>query len=137
LRRNPGFIDAVKEAYQSEPFPAADQDSETRLYDGFLNDADRLTVTNIRNADEARLATWSPYFHDERLPDLFVNYKARNFAEILSQTEMAQWRGYRNAKLRAQQPQFKAEMNEARAIASTEQQPLLDQLQAWHDKVTT
>jgi exodeoxyribonuclease-1 len=135
LRQNPQFIDQVKEAYQAEPYPDDKKDPETRLYDGFLNDADRQTVTNIRAADIAKLASWSPYFHDDRLPELFLHYKARNFAEILSQPELEQWKAYRLAKLLAQEPKFQAELTAMRPLATPQQQPLLDQLQQWHEKV--
>lgn len=135
LRQNPQFIDEIKAAYQSEPYPSPDPDVETRLYDGFLNDADRQTVASIRSADAARLATWSPYFHDERLPDLLIHYKARNFAETLSQLELEQWRNYRTTKLLQKEPLFNEELTAARAAATAEQQPLLDQLQQWHDRI--
>jgi exodeoxyribonuclease-1 len=135
LKHNPQFIDEVKAAYQSEPYPSADADVETRLYDGFLNDADRQTVASIRSADAGRLATWSPYFHDERLPDLLLHYKARHFRDTLTQPELQQWKDYRTAKLAQRLPQFDEELAEARATAKPDQQALLDQLQQWHDQI--
>jgi exodeoxyribonuclease-1 len=135
LKQNPQLIDEAKAAYQAEPFPAQDRDPETRLYDGFLNDADRQTVANINKADIAKLATWSPYFHDERLPELFLHYKALNFPDILTQPELQQWKEYRQSRLATQQQKFQAEMEAMRPIATPEQQPLLDQLQQWHDQL--
>lgn len=135
LQQNPSFIDAIKEAYQSEPFVSDSQDADTRLYDGFLNDADKQTCASIRSADAKRLATWSPYFHDERLPDLLIHYKARHFFDTLSQPELEIWKYYRNQKLTNRGPEFEAEMTEARQQATPEQNELLDQLQQWHDKI--
>lgn len=135
LRQNPGFIDAIKEAYQAEPYPEQNRDAEQRLYDGFLNDADRQTVSSIRQADAARLATWSPYFHDERLPDLLLHYKARNYRDTLSQPELEMWKNYRREKLHAAEPKFKAEMETYLPIVSDEQKQLLGKLQSWHDEV--
>ena len=137
LRQHPEFIDAIKEAYQSEPFPNQDRDVEQRLYDGFLNDADRQTVANIRQADAARLATWCPYFHDERLPDLLLHYKARNFRDTLSQSELELWKDYRRQKLLAAQPKFKAEMEAVASLASADQKAILSQLQQWHDELSS
>src|SRR5690606_31381140 len=111
------------------------QDVETRLYDGFLNDADRQTVANIRQADAGKLATWSPYFHDERLPELLVHYKARNYPETLSQTELELWKDYRSQKLAVEEPIFLAELEALSSTATTEQKAILDQLADWHKKV--
>lgn len=135
LKQNPALIDNIKEAYQSESFPNEDQDAETRLYDGFLNDADKQTVASIRSSDAKRLATWSPYFHDERLTDLLIHYKARNFYDALSQPELEIWKYYRTQKLTRNQTQFLADLEEARQQATPEQLPLLDQLQEWHDTI--
>ncbi len=135
LRRNPEFIEAIKEAYQAEPYPDHNRDAEQRLYDGFLNDADRQTVASIRQADAARLATWSPYFHDERLPELFLHYKARNYRDTLSQSELELWKEYRQQKLKAAEPKFNAEMEIYRPIVDAKQKVLLEQLQQWHDEV--
>jgi exodeoxyribonuclease-1 len=137
LKQNPQLIDEVKAAYQAEAHPVEDRDPETRLYDGFLNDADRQTVATIRNADEAKLATWSPYFHDERLPELFLHYKARNYPDTLSQPELQQWKDYRSAKIASQQPKFDAEMAALKPLATPDQQPLLDQLQEWRDQISS
>lgn len=135
LKKQPQFIDQVKEAYQSEPYPSDSQDAETRLYDGFLNDADRLTVANVRKADAGKLATWSPYFHDERLPDLLIHYKARNFPETLSQPELELWKYYRDQKLKTEEPIFLAELKDFSATATDDQKPILNQLSQWHKKV--
>jgi exodeoxyribonuclease-1 len=135
LKQNPQFIDAVREAYAAESFPSDNPDPETRLYDGFLNDADRQTVASVRNADAKRLATWDPYFHDERLPELLIHYKAHNFRDTLSQTDLELWNNYRTTKLKNRQPEFNQELAEARTTANTDQQHLLDQLQQWHDRV--
>lgn len=135
LQKNPGLIDEVKAAYQSEPYPAIDKDAEQRLYDGFLNDADRQTVTNVRQADEAKLAMWSPYFHDERLPELYLHYKARNYPESLSQVELEEWKKYVSHKLTLEEPLFAAEMSDLKSTAKPDEVKILADLQAWRDRI--
>lgn len=135
LRKNPQFIDEAKMAYQAENFPDETRDVEERMYDGFLNDADRQTANRIHNADAKLMATWDPYFHDERLPQLFIHFKARNFPETLSQAEAQVWETYRTAKLAQREPVFMEELEQARTKATPEQQGILDQLVTWQKQV--
>ena len=93
-----------------KPEFAASEEPEGAIYEGFLNDADRVKVAAVRNADANRLADFHPDFDDERLPELLLHYKARNYPEALSEHEMERWEAYRRARLEKQAPKFLEEL---------------------------
>ena len=110
MLEHPEFVEQVRSAYEERPeFPPA-VEPEGALYDGFLNDRDRVKVATIRNAEPARLADYHPEFDDERLPELLLHYKGRNFPETLSDTEAEQYEKYRTARLQRQLPKFMEEL---------------------------
>ena len=56
------------------------------------------------------MADFSPEFLDERLPELLLHYKGRNFPESLSETETKAYEIYRRARLERQVPKFLEEL---------------------------
>ncbi|MFV8783507.1 exodeoxyribonuclease I [Microbulbifer sp. SA54] len=121
-------------------FPA--RDVEARLYDGFMNDADRDLCRQLHRALASRgpeaLAGEVP-FSDSRLPELLFRLRARNYPETLSEVEQARWEAWRYQRLT--DPAFGASITmEAyfEEIARLreefpERSELLDQLEAWGD----
>ena len=106
LLEHPEFAERMRSDYENRPeFPKAPE-PEMALYDGFLNDRDRVKVAAVRNADANRLADFHPDFDDERLPELLLHYKGRNFPETLSEYENEKWEKYRRARLERQLPKF-------------------------------
>lgn len=110
LLKHPEFAEKVRSEYENRPeFPPA-VEPEAALYDGFLNDADRVKVAAVRNADGQRLADFHPDFHDARLPELLLHYKGRNYPESLSESEAVEWENYRRARLSRLAPGFLNEL---------------------------
>ncbi len=110
LHQRPDFIERMRTENEERPeFPEAPE-PEQALYDGFLNDQDRIKVEAVRNADKNKLADFHPEFDDNRLPELLLHYKGRNFPETLSEPEMEKWENYRRARLQKQVPRFLAEL---------------------------
>lgn len=62
-------------------------DAEEALYAGFVGNADRRLLDQLRSMDQATLATVRPGFVDPRLDELFLRYKARHYPTTLSQRE--------------------------------------------------
>ena len=111
LLDHPEFAEKVRSEMENRPeFPPA-VEPEAALYDGFLNDRDRIKVAAVRNADENKLADFHPDFIDERLPELLLHYKGRNFPKSLSESENVKWEEYRKARLERLAPKFLAELN--------------------------
>ena len=110
LLEHPEFAEQMREEYENRPeFPPA-VEPEMALYDGFLNDADRTKVAKVHDAKPNELADFHPNFIDERLPELLLHYKGRNYPEALSESEAEKYEGYRRARLERQVPRFMAEL---------------------------
>ena len=110
LYQHPDFMEKMQTENENKPeFPKA-AEPEQALYDGFLNDKDRLKVEAVRNADASKLADFHPEFDDERLTELLLHYKGRNFPESLSEEEMEKWEEYRAKRLEAQVPKYLEEL---------------------------
>lgn len=98
LRDHPDFAQRVAAAYTSREFePSADVD--IALYDGFLDNTDIPLLAQIRRATPESLAQAKFDFHDQRLPELFFRYRARNWPETLSTNEMERWEQFRQQRL--------------------------------------
>ena len=110
LLNHPEFAEQVRSEYEKRPeFPKA-LEPEGAIYEGFLNDSDRVKVSAVRNAEPNKLADFHPEFIDERLPELLLHYKGRNFPETLSESEAEKYEAYRQKRLERQAPKFMAEL---------------------------
>ena len=131
LLKHPDFAEKLRTIFENKPAFKKLPDPEAQLYDGFLNDRDRIRVEAVRNADERELADFHPEFQDERLVPLLLHYKARNFPRSLSEDDLAQWEAWRAQHLQAQLPQFMASLQRLAPTATDEQQFILQELQLW------
>lgn len=110
LLEHPEFVEQVRSEHEKRPeFPPA-VEPEAALYDGFLNDRDRVKVAAVRNAEPSRLADFQPEFDDERLPELLLHYKGRNYPETMSESEAEAYEKYRTERLQRQAPKFMTEL---------------------------
>lgn len=119
LKAEPDFLEKVRKARKVKleevekegKFKA--HEPEGALYDGFLNDADRVKVAAVRNAETAeKLADFDPGFDDKRLPELLLHYKGRNFPEALGEAESKKWKKYVKERLERQSEEFVKELSE-------------------------
>ena len=112
LLAHPEFAEQVRTEYEKRPeFPPAIE-PEAALYDGFLDDRDKIKVMAVRNADENKLADFHPDFNDERLPAMLLHYKGRNYPGALSEKESEEWEQYRRARIERLAPKFIAELQQ-------------------------
>ena len=110
LQAHPEFVERMQEMIAKRPeFPKA-VDAESALYDGFMDDSDRRYCAVVRSNGATDLADFHPPFVDERLPELLLHYKAKNYPESLAEDEVPKWEEYRLARLRRQAPKFMAEL---------------------------
>lgn len=131
LLNHPEFAESMREKYENGPeFPPAST-PEAALYDGFLNDRDRTRCDAVRGANANQLADFVPEFTDERLPELLIHYKARNFYDSLTASEKDKWEEFRAARIAAKAPSFLKELDQIRAKDSQ----VADQLQAYYDSI--
>ena len=96
-----GVAQKIARVYRDRKQDAA-IDPEAALYDAFLQDSDRSRCASLQ---EGLLAgNWLDLdYDDKRLVNLSQRLKARNFSELLSPTEVAQWQEFVTAKLHAEE----------------------------------
>jgi exodeoxyribonuclease-1 len=132
----PGFAETLRGLFQDKPEYKKSPDPEAQLYDGFLNDADKLRLQAVAAADSEALSDMHPEFQDERLAPLLLHYKARNFPKSLSSDEAAAWEKWRVVHL---QPQVTAYMKTMERLAKVElddnKQFVLQELQLWLENI--
>ncbi len=132
----PHFAEKIRELFENKPEFKKSVDVESQLYDGFLNDADKIRVQAVAAASERELADFHPEFQDERLGELLLHYKARNFPKTLSADEMMLWEKWRVKHLQAQLPGF---MKSLERLSKTElndsQQFIIQELQLWLESI--
>jgi exodeoxyribonuclease I len=78
-----------------EVTPDVDED----LYGGFINNADRRRLNQLRALSPAELAHNRAGFDDDRLGELLFRYRARNFCDTLTADEAERWESHRTARL--------------------------------------
>jgi exodeoxyribonuclease-1 len=135
LLNHPEFAENIRTALESRPPFALSSDAEAQLYDGFINGADKVRIEAVRNSEGAKLADFHPEFIDERLADLLLRYKARNYPSSLSEDEVAKWEAWRSERLHAQVPGFLSSLQKIAATATDDQRFLLEELQLWAEAI--
>ena len=133
LLAHPEFVEQMRtENEEREEFPPA-VDPESALYDGFLDNTDKTRCAAVRRATLNDLADFHPDFHDPRLPDLLLHYKARNFERALTESERAKWEEYRMGRIKAAQNQY---IKEIQQFAAAGKDPfILEELQLWYQSI--
>jgi exodeoxyribonuclease-1 len=82
----------------ARPAPERAADVDEDLYGGFVGNTDRRTLDRLRGLAPDKLAK-AVAFDDARLEELLFRYRARNFAQTLSDDELARWEAHRAAQL--------------------------------------
>jgi exodeoxyribonuclease-1 len=85
------------EVFQRPKEAAPDVDED--LYGGFINNADRRRLNQLRALSPAELAHSRTGFDDDRLEEMLFRYRARNFPETLSPEDAERWEAHRVAWL--------------------------------------
>ncbi len=132
----PHFAENVRSLFENRAEFKKSPDAEAQLYDGFVQDRDKLRIETVRNADERRLADFHPEFSDERLAPLLLHYKARNYPSSMSEDEAHTWEQWRSEHVRSQIPQF---MTSFQKLSTTDldenKQFILQELQLWVESI--
>ncbi len=84
----------------ARPAPERAADVDEDLYGGFVGNTDRRTLDRLRGLAPEKLAK-AVAFDDARLEELLFRYRARNFAQTLTDDELARWESHRAAQLHA------------------------------------
>ena len=85
------------ELFNRPKLQAPDVDED--LYGGFVGQADRRRLNQLKGLSAAELAVSRVGFDDDRLAELVFRYRARNFADTLTPEEQQRWDMHRAARL--------------------------------------
>ncbi|HEY3049246.1 MAG TPA: exodeoxyribonuclease I [Polaromonas sp.] len=85
------------EVFQRPKEAAPDVDED--LYGGFIGNGDRRRLNQLRELPAAELAHSRTGFDDDRLEELLLRYRARNFPQTLTPDEAERWETHRAARL--------------------------------------
>lgn len=135
----PALAEKVRQVFamRGDPPPG---DADGSLYDGFVPDADRWRIAEVRATPPAALGAREFGFEDPRLPELLFRYRARNWPETLDSGERARWDDFRRCRLAADSglsevslPGFFIELDALRGVHAGDgpKLALLDRLEAW------
>jgi exodeoxyribonuclease-1 len=99
ILRDAGTLsDKMAEVFGNRQF-ADIADVDARLYDGFFSNADKQAMDEIQNMEGWDLADYPSPFQDDRGEEMLFRYRARNFADTLSEDERERWEQYRTSRL--------------------------------------
>ena len=139
LKSHSDILKQLKVEFDSDEFENKSPDVESSLYDSFAPETDRVRIAAVRSGTANSLADFHPNFDDERLSELLVHYKAKNFPMSLTDTESKQWQEYRRARLTRQAPVFLRELQKAQETATRfgreDQLYLLEELYLWYESL--
>lgn len=140
LRAADGLPEKLRRIFQRASELPPPEDPELALYGGgFLPDADKRLLAQVRATPPQQLAVRAFPFRDARYPELLFRYRARNWPETLDAGERARWEAFRQARLTRHTALTGLTLDEYFArLAELRNDPLaqdrlslLDQLQAW------
>lgn len=102
LRANPQVREKLVALFSLQTPFDVHESVDAQLYNGFFSDADRHTMTIIRETAPQNLPALDLTFGDARIEPLLFNYRARNFPGTLDDTEQQRWLAHRQAVLSPQ-----------------------------------
>lgn len=133
----PAFAENIRSLYESRPEYAKQSDPEARLYDGFVTDTDKLRIEKVWHASVDTLVDMHPEFVDERLSELLLHYKARNYPRSLAEDEAMQWEEWRGERIKKQLPAFVGRLQQLAATYGADESKafVLQELQLWAESI--
>ncbi len=127
--------DKLREVFMRDSDFSQSSDVDGLLYNGFVDESDKSKMRVVRAANHTTLAGFQPDFTDERLAQLLLRYRARNFSQSLTSNERALWESYKAERITKDLPKFSKELQRLAALANESQQFLLSELQLWAESV--
>jgi len=139
LRAAAGLGEKLRRIFQQAAELPPAEDPELALYGGFLPDADKRLLREVRATPPEQLALRTFNFRDARYPELLFRYRARNWPDSLAPEERERWEAFRVQRLTRPTPlttqtlaEYFARLEQLRNDPlGRDKGLLLDQLQAW------
>ncbi len=91
LQRTAGLVERIEEAFSVRPDSQQD-DPDYLLYGGgFLSGSDISLMAEVRAAAPAELKRFAGQFQDDRMNDILLRYRGRNYPDTLDVAERRVW----------------------------------------------
>ena len=81
----------VHSIYKGDSEKQPSNDVDQSLYDNFISNKDRKICDEIQHLSLDQISSFKPNFEDIKLSKLFLNFKARNYPETLTEDEQEDW----------------------------------------------
>jgi exodeoxyribonuclease-1 len=95
LQQASGIVEKIVDAYASHEF-ATMTDPDFMLYQGeFFGRSDVTVMAELRSSKPERLADFEGQFQDDRLDEMLFRYRARNYPELLDESDLARWKQFK------------------------------------------
>lgn len=134
LKNDVAFVNQIVKDWSGRPDYGHGSDAESQLYDSFTPDADKIKIRLVASANVNELADLHPEFVDDRLSELLLRYKARQYPRSLNESEQKQWQKYRQDKLAKEIPPYMEEL--AKLSHNTNIDGfILQELQLWAESI--
>ena len=138
LKREDGLASKMQAVFAAQASHDPPADPELALYSGFLPDADKRLLREVRQTPGELLGQSPIAFTDPRYTELLFRYRARNWPESLSNEEATRWQAFRRRRLTTETPlttltleQYFVLVEQKRGEVDPDKLPLLDALEDW------
>jgi exodeoxyribonuclease-1 len=81
----------IESIYKKDSDREPSIDVDQSLYDNFVSNKDREICDEIQHLSLEQMSSFKPDFEDKKLSKLFLNFKARNYPETLTEDENKKW----------------------------------------------
>lgn len=125
----------LKSAKREEDFNKLPKLPEAKLYDGFVQDYDRVKMSNLVKLGVEGLKVFQPSFKDDRLNGLYLGYKARSYPGALTESEVVEWESVRSQKLAAGINSYIAELTQLSQSEDEGDRFLAEELKLWLEAI--
>jgi exodeoxyribonuclease-1 len=139
-----GLAEKLRRVFQRASTLPPPEDPELALYGGgFLPDADKRLLAQVRATPPEQLGERAFPFRDARYPELLFRYRARNWPDTLGADERERWRQFCHDRLTRHTAltaltldDYFARLAELRADPAAQGKlALIDKLQAWGEQL--
>ena len=122
----------IKKIMDFNKYPAS-ENPEWGLYDGFIPNSDRNLCNKIH---QSKPKNWGIFnFKDNRLPELFFRFKARNYPELLNPKEQLRWKKHCRQGVLADLEIFMQELKQLKANQSSNNEQIINELVLWSQQL--
>lgn len=144
LQHTDGLAEKLRRVFQRAAELPPPEDPELALYGGgFLPDADKKLLAQVRSTPPEQLGERAFPFRDARYSTLLFRYRARNWPQTLNPQERLAWDAFRETRLTRHTAltgltldDYFSRLAELRVDPLAQDRlPLLDQLQQWGEEL--